>query len=247
MLAGCCLGFGRASRAYACENLTAPSFFEPRAALIIDDIGNSRARARQFLALDIPITFAILPRLKHSRALASEIHRSGHEVMLHQPMEPYNPRLDPGPGALYVGEEASTISKIIQNNISDVPHAIGVNNHMGSRFTACKSEITETLRVIKENDLFFVDSLTSHSSQAYKTALQLHMVTARRNVFLDHVRNETAILCQLHTLTRCARHYGFAVGIGHPFPETAWAIGAFLKNHSISDISLVHISDILYS
>jgi polysaccharide deacetylase 2 family uncharacterized protein YibQ len=247
MLAGCCLGFGSASRGFACEKLTAPSFFEPRAALIIDDIGNSRARARQFLALDIPITFSILPQMEHSHALASEIHRYGHEIMLHQPMEPYNSRLDPGPGALYVGEEASTISKIIKTNISDVPHAIGVNNHMGSRFTACKSEITETLRVIKENDLFFIDSLTSHFSKAYKTAIQLHMVTARRNVFLDHVRNEAAILYQLHTLARYARKYGFAVGIGHPFPETVWAIGDFLKNHSISDISLVHISDILYS
>ena len=68
----------------------------PRLAIIIDDIGFSRSIAQQFLNLKVPITFAILPKLEKSRDLAEEIHAQGHEIMLHQPMEAHNSRINPG-------------------------------------------------------------------------------------------------------------------------------------------------------
>ncbi len=247
LAAGSLLGMNSFSKAFAFDGHRGSSFFQPRIALIIDDIGYSFARARWFLELDIPITFSILPRLTHSQALAVEIHGYGHEVMLHQPMQPYNSHLDPGPGALYEGYDPWKISSIIEENISDVPLAIGVNNHMGSRFTECQKEINETLKVIKNNDLFFIDSLTSHDSKAYKTARRLNITAGRRNVFLDNSRNELSILFQLHLLKKYALKYGHAIGIGHPFPETARAIGYFLRGLKDSDISFVHISEILYT
>lgn len=218
----------------------------PQIALIIDDIGYSVARARWFLDLNIPITFSILPRVPFSRELADEIADHGHDVMLHQPMEPYNSRLDPGPGALYEGDDPSRISSIIEDNIVHVPGAIGVNNHMGSRFTECQPEIHEALRVIKRNDLFFVDSRTSLRSKAYRTARNLHLTADRRNVFLDTVRSESTILYRLNQLKRYAYRYGHAIGIGHPFPETARAIEYFLQDPTVSDIPFVHMSKIMH-
>lgn len=246
-MAGCLLEMNGLSKAFAFERWKGEYFSKPRIALIIDDIGNSRSSARQFLELNIPITFSILPRLRYSYSLAIELCNEGHELMLHQPMEPYNSYLDPGPGALYVGDESETISSTIEDNISDVPFTIGVNNHMGSRFTECEDEITETLKVFKKQNLFFVDSRTSNHSKAHRTARRLHMATARRNVFLDNSRNESAILYELHKLTKCARKYGHAVGIGHPFRATARAIKDFIKNYKDPDVSLVHISEILYT
>jgi len=219
----------------------------PRIALIIDDIGYSIPRARQFLSLNIPITFSILPRVPHSRELAGEIGEYGHDVMLHQPMQPYDSSLDPGPGALYEGDDSYRITGIIEENISEVPLAIGVNNHMGSRFTECQREIHEALQVIKSNNLFFVDSRTSNNSKAFKTAKILHLISDRRNVFLDTIRNESTILFRLHQLKRCAWEYGHAIGIGHPFPETARAIEYFLREFPDSRISFVHMSKILYA
>lgn len=221
--------------------------FRPRIALIIDDIGFSLCRARQFLDLAVPVTYAVLPRLSHSHALAREIHAEGHEVMLHQPMEPFNASLDPGPGALYVGDEAGIIVKTIEENISEVPFATGVNNHMGSKFTACPKEIQAALQVVKNSGLFFVDSLTSSRSMAYKTARELHLDTACRNIFLDNRADIPSILSQLHRLRRHAARYGQAIGIGHPFPETAGAIRHFLKGLSDSEISFVHVSDLVLS
>ena len=246
-LAGSFIGFNSFSEAFACGKSKSRSLLQPRVSLIIDDIGYSFSRAKQFLELEIPITFAILPKLTNTHDLAKEIHAQGHEIMLHQPMEPYNSNLNPGPGALYVGYEARRIVRIMEQNLSDVPFAIGVNNHMGSKFTSCQKEIKEALRVVKERDLFFVDSLTSNHSKAYKTAKRLRLATACRNIFLDNDPSESAILSQLFKLKHYASEYGHAIGIGHPFIETAKAIGQFIKTFEKSDLSLVHISKLIHT
>ena len=247
LMAGSFLNLAMFSKAYAFGAQRGKSFLQPRVALIIDDIGYRKSHAYRFLKMGIPITFSILPQLRNSQLLAHEINYDGHDIMLHQPMEPYNSRLDPGPGALYVGDREKKIGKTINDNISDVPFATGVNNHMGSRFTECQHEITDALKIIKEKDLFFIDSRTSNFSKAYGTARKLHMTTARRNTFLDNSRDETKILQQLHLLGRLARKYGHAIAIGHPHKITARAIGDYIKYHKDPDIKLVHISDILYS
>jgi len=246
-LAGSIFGLNAFSKAFASEKFYNNSTFRPKVAIIIDDIGYSFSRARQFLELNVPITFSILPRLAKSNALAIEIRTTGHEIMLHQPMEPYGSKLDPGPGALYVGYEPDRIVSIIEENISDVPCAVGVNNHMGSRFTGCKKETNEALQIVKERGLFFVDSLTSSHSVAYETAIKLNMASARRNIFLDHYPNESAILSQLYKLKKHAQKYGQAIGIGHPFAETARAIGRFSTSLKDSEISLVHMSKVISS
>ena len=67
--AGSLLGLNSFSRALASDN----PFWRPKIALIIDDIGFSRSRLENFIEIDIPITFAVLPRLIKSRVLAEEI------------------------------------------------------------------------------------------------------------------------------------------------------------------------------
>ena len=221
------------------------SEFAPRIAFIIDDIGSSISRAQAFLDLKMPMTFSILPKLQYSNLLAEEINEQGQEIMLHQPMEPYCHEVDPGPGALYVGDCADRILEVMEENISDVPFATGINNHMGSRFTSCRREMKEALEVIKLRGLFFVDSLTTSHSTAYGTARMLRMPAARRNIFLDNYPDESYVLSQLYRLRKYARRTGHAIGIGHPFPETAKAIQSFFNLMGESDISMVHISSLI--
>ncbi|MFZ7111303.1 MAG: divergent polysaccharide deacetylase family protein [Desulfatiglandales bacterium] len=244
-LVGTLCGVSGFSKVLACGSGGLQEGVQRRIALIIDDIGFSLGRARQFLDLNVPITYAVLPKVVHSQYLAGEIHDCGHEIMLHQPMEPYDHEVDPGPGALYVGDKSEKIMKVMAENISEIPFATGVNNHMGSRFTSCPKEMGEVLQVVKENNLFFVDSLTSSRSMAYETARRLNVTAACRNIFLDTQIDEAAILRQLFRLRMQAVRYGRAIGIGHPFPETARAVGRFVKALKDPQISLVYISDLL--
>jgi polysaccharide deacetylase 2 family uncharacterized protein YibQ len=234
-LVGSLFGLNAFSKALASQEHENRSPFQPRIALIIDDLGQAFCYARPFLELGVPMTFAVLPRLRKTHDLAVKIHREGHEIMLHQPMEPSQSDIDPGPGALFVGDGGNRIVETMEENISRVPFAVGVNNHMGSKFTARAKEMNQVLKVVKRKNLFFVDSLTTNRSTAYRTAKRLEVSTARRNIFLDNRLEESAILSQLHRLERIALKYGRAIGIGHPFPETARAT-------NLPDLSFVHIS-----
>ncbi|MDY6790552.1 MAG: divergent polysaccharide deacetylase family protein [Thermodesulfobacteriota bacterium] len=245
VLASNFFGLSIFSKAFAMVEKKNNSSVQPLIALIIDDIGYSIPRARDFLNVNIPMTFSVLPHLTHSYRIAVEIHGQGHEIMLHQPMEPFNSHLDPGPGALLVGYKPQKISQIMQENIFAAPYATGVNNHMGSKFTSCDKQIGHALRVIKDSNLFFIDSLTSGHSVAHQTAKKLHMTTACRNIFLDNCLQDKYIRRQLYQLEIHAKIHGYAIGIGHPFPQTAKAIRCFISSPKHSGVSFVHVSDIL--
>jgi len=242
---GSLLGLNSPSKAFAFDHTDQNLRITPCLALIIDDIGATLSHAKSFLDLDVPMTFAILPRLSKTEESAFLIHKEGHEIMLHQPMEPRDRGLSPGPGALYVGDEPTKISHIMEQNISSVPFATGVNNHMGSRFTSSPKEMLETLQVVKDRGLFFVDSLTAGDSKGYMTAKTLHLPSTSRDVFLDNKVEESAILRQLHQLKEIALRHGYAVGIGHPHIETSRAIRHFLKGIKEAEFELVHMSDVL--
>lgn len=242
MTAGYLLGFNPFSKTFAVQEIDKT---RPRISIIIDDFGYSISRAKRFLDLGVPITFSILPKLPDSFNISLEINKNGHDIMLHQPMEPSNSALDPGPGALYAGDGKEAIIRMIEENISGVPFATGINNHMGSKFTALPDKMCHALSVVKEKKMFFVDSLTSGSSKGFATARSLGMAAAHRNIFLDNIAEEGAVLRQLLKLARFAHIHGRAVGIGHPYSETASAIKTFCSLPAGSSVSLVHITEVI--
>ena len=241
IMAGGMLGFNPFIKALACENMS-----HPQISIIIDDIGFTFSGANSFLELDIPLTYSVIPRLKESLRISEMILKQGHEIMVHQPMEPYNNEIDPGPCALYVADQPDKIRTILESNISDYPFAVGVNNHMGSRFTSNEDSVSQALQIIKSNNRFFLDSVTSSHSKGYQTALKLHMPTGRRDIFLDHNPDEVIIQKQLKRLMAIARAFGQAVGIGHPYPQTAQALKSFIEQHDLSKCNFTYISKIIY-
>jgi hypothetical protein len=194
---------------------------KPRIAIIIDDFGQNYDRARCFFDLDFPVAFSIMPFLAASQKVAQTAHRKGFDVMLHMPMEPSGwPDTDAGPGVLLLSMDRSEVQARIKAAIRAVPHVVGINNHMGSRFTADRLHIGWALAEIKEHNLFFVDSLTTTRSKAYDEARRIGLATARRAIFLDNVQNAQAIRIQLKKLVAQARRHGRAIGIGHVYPIT---------------------------
>lgn len=217
-----------------------------RLAIIIDDVGYNRRNARAFLGLGVPLTFSVLPQVPYSVQLAEDIHRAGHEIMLHQPMQPHSSVVDPGPGALYVQHTRSEMEAIIQQNLAELPFACGVNNHMGSLFTESRPCVSDMLDIFRQQSFFFVDSFTSSHSVAFRMARELDMVTAYRNVFIDNDVASDAIYRQLLVAKRRALETGSAIAIGHPRPETVQVLDVFLKEIQYSNIELVYASAIAH-
>ncbi len=198
----------------------------PRLVVVIDDLGENIQQARDLAALSFPVTFAVLPNISKTREVARIGAAAGRDVLLHQPMEPldYPHRADPGPGALFVGMDDEQILAILQNNLAQVPQAIGINNHMGSRFTADEPGMSTVLQELKRRDLFFLDSLTTGDSVADKQARKIGLSHLRRQIFLDNIPNVQAILFQLRKAEQLAYSQGQVIAIGHPYPETLEAL-----------------------
>jgi polysaccharide deacetylase 2 family uncharacterized protein YibQ len=193
----------------------------PRVALIIDDIGYDQGIAAKFMALDNAITFSILPFSPFQQAVSREMRARGMEALLHLPMEPKEfPDIQPGRGALLVSMTPDELIRQLEKNLDAVPDIKGVNNHMGSRMTERSTQMYQIFSTLKKRGLFFIDSRTTSESLCRPSARLLQVPYAQRDVFLDHVTDETEIRRQIQRLVTLARRQGSAIGIGHPHLAT---------------------------
>ena len=215
-----------------------------RVVIVIDDLGHSPALARQTMQLPDKVTLAFLPYSPSTPELAREAMRSGHEVIVHLPMEPGGDA-DPGPNALLLDLTSSEIRRRVDWALSRVPGAVGVNNHMGSRFTSDPVSIGLVLERLRERRLFFVDSLTSPSSAAGSTAKAMGIPSTIRDIFIDHEPTRRAIDKQLARIERLALSTGSAVAIGHPGPDTLAALRAWMPEARRRGIVFTQLGEII--
>lgn len=197
---------------------------KPRVAIIIDDLGQQKKIPEQLLALGLNFSFAFLPHTPFAKELAQQAQARHHDLLLHLPMEPEDSHWNPGAGTLLANMDQETIRQTIDQDLASVPLAVGINNHMGSRFTADRAAMTLFFKTIRERHLFFVDSLTTAKSVGVPLAKELGIKSARRDVFLDNEPETGKTLQQIKTLIALAQKNGSAIGIGHPHPSTLAAL-----------------------
>ena len=197
-----------------------------RIAIVIDDFGyQDQALIRAFCDLPQPITFSIFPGERHTAWTARRATEKNHGVMVHLPMEPVGyPEHNPGPDAIFADDAPEKIAALTQNALAAVPHARGMNNHMGSRVTQNAAAMKVVLQIVKQRDFFFVDSRTSPRSVAYAIAREMGIRSGHGALFLDLAADEGAIAKQLYALAARARQEGAAIGIGHAKRETLRAL-----------------------
>jgi len=197
----------------------------PRVALLVDDLGYDLQQVRALAALGIPLTVSVLPFSPYGAEAARLAHAKGLQVMLHLPMEPLAyPKMDPGPGALLSSMSPQELERRTLGALGSVPHAVGVNNHMGSRFTQEAALLLPVLATLQRRGLFFVDSKTTAASQGLATARGLGLPSARRGIFLDNQATLPAVEEQIQQMIKLARQRGSIIAIAHPHPSTLQAL-----------------------
>lgn len=214
-------------------------------AIIIDDCGNSLRNRDLLFGLDYPLTLAVLPRLRHTGTVDRLAAEHGLEVILHCPMTGLNADLDPGPGALCCGMTAAELAREFADNIRGLPHAVGVNNHMGSAFTTDPEAMGILMAELKSRDLFFIDSLTTSGTATGAAAAAVGVRYLSRDVFLDHEKSEKFILTQLEALKKKALVRGSAIAIGHDRPLTLEILTRELPSLAAAKLRLVPVSDLV--
>jgi len=204
------------------ETTIVPS--KPLVAIIIDDMGHHSTIGRDLIGLNLNLTFAFLPYAPHTQEQLKLASQRGRDIMLHIPMEPSDLKWDPGPDALYLNMTDAELKASFARNFSSVPMAIGVNNHMGSRFTQNMDAMHVFLREVQKHNIFYVDSITTPYSVGKVVAQELGIKHSERDIFLDNSQDRLKTRKQLDALIRLAKKQGHAIGIGHPHATTLAAL-----------------------
>jgi uncharacterized protein len=216
----------------------------PLVAIVIDDVGIDRPRSKRAWELAGPLTMSFLPYAKDLREQARTARARGHELMLHLPMEP-NGRNDPGPNALLVSLPDSELRQRTVAALDSFDGYAGVNNHMGSRFTAFRPGMETALRQFKGRGLMFLDSRTTAQSVGDQVAQEIGLPGIVRHVFLDDDESLEAVRRKLAETEAVARRQGFVVAIGHPHETTLQALGEWLPGLSAKGLTLAPATAVL--
>lgn len=217
----------------------------PRIAIIIDDMGDSLAHGLRALRLPGAVTYSFLPHTTYAQQLATSAHKHGKEVMLHLPMASEDGR-DTGPGGLTPGMTREELLRTFRADLAAIPHAVGVNNHMGSLLTPQAVPMGWLMEEIhRHGGLYFVDSRTTETTVAQKVAQHTGIPNLRRDVFLDNDPNPEAIAQQFALLMDKAKRRGSAVAIGHPYYATLRFLEAHLLRLQDEGIELIAVSHLL--
>jgi len=218
---------------------------QPSMVIIIDDLGYNLANGLGIVNLPGPITLAVMPHTPFGALLARKGAAADKQIMLHVPMQNHA-GLKLGPGGLTLDMDENEFKQVLREDVSSVPYAEGLNNHMGSALTEQALPMQWTMDVANELGLFFVDSRTSASSIAWQQAVDHAVPALARDVFLDNDTDIEALEMQFQRAINIARKHGSAVLIGHPYPATADFLRKSLGRLDEAGIKLASASALIW-
>lgn len=223
---------------------------EVKVAIIIDDFGGNVKGVHEFFEAKIPITVAVMPFLEQSKEQAELAHSLGLEVMIHLPLQPKKGKASwLGPNPITKDLSLDEVKKRVIKAIESVPHAKGMNNHMGSLIVEDEAIMRVILEIAKEYNLYFIDSGTAPKSVIPKLAEELGVPWAMRDIFLDDTLSSSGhVYKQMNKLARVAEQKGQAIGIGHvgiKGDATLKGVKDAVKNFSDKKVKIVPTSHLL--
>ncbi len=234
-------------RSEAFERRKAPArgLKKTNVAIIIDDMGYSLEDLKKIISLKKPVTVSILPFSPYAKETAVIAHANGLEVMLHLPLESINSENNKNSGGYILsGMSKEEIQRTLEENLQ-IPYIKGVNNHQGSKITTDETLMRIVLERLKEQNLYFIDSLTTSNSIAFRLAQEMGIPSARRYIFLDSTVDEEHIERMMEDLFVKAQQRNNTVVICHPFPETLQVLKEKIHFVEENNLELVFASQIV--
>lgn len=226
---------------------------KPMLAIVIDDFGGfDRSGVKNMLAIDAPITCAIMPNLDFSIEDMENAKKSEKEVILHMPMQSHVnlPANWYGPVYIYNNDSPKSAVEKLELCLNSISEAKGFNIHIGSGVSQNKTLMKAIINYAKEHNLFFLDSRTHMGTICEEVANKENMVYLGRDEFLepDHNKSYDGVKKHLLIARDKAIEKGYAIAIGHVGSHggenTAKAIKDTIKEIEDSGVKVVFLSEI---
>ncbi len=223
-----------------------PGGGRPLVAIVLDDVGLDRARTAAAIRLPGPVTLSFMTYANDLAEQTGAARLAGHELLLHVPMEAVDRREDPGPHALFTSLSRDEIVERLRWGLDRFAGYVGINNHMGSKFTADSQSMAPVIAELHARGLLFLDSRTTPRSVGFRLAAADGVPHAARDVFLDDDLAPGAITRQLGQVEAVARRNGSAIAIGHAHDTTLAALRAWLPTLAGKGLVLVPLSAVVH-
>jgi len=215
-----------------------------RVVIVVGGLGLSQTGTQHAIeALPEEITLAFAANGNSLQRWMQEARRSGHEILLQVPFEPFDyPANDPGAGTLTV--EAGTDSNLadLHTAMARITNYTGITNFMGGRFLSDPDALEPIMRDLAERGIMFVDDGTSAQSLTDQFAKTLGIPFAASDMVLDGTQERGYILSKLDDLERIARRNGVAIGVASAFEVSVDAIATWANEARARGIEIVSAS-----
>lgn len=215
-----------------------------RLAVVIDDAGLDLESQRIYEEIGVPLTLAVMPNKMYTSEAAAEWSRYGMPVILHQPMEPVS-----GSGmeekTILTSMSDEAIRYMLKESLEQIPQAVGINNHQGSRATTDARVMRVVMNELSHRGLFFLDSRTNTTTAADSAAVSYGVPYARNDLFVDNSADEGEIRAMIQEGANRAKARGSYIIIGHCRPHTAAAFRDIVPQLQAQGIEFVYVSSLL--
>ena len=220
-----------------------PSAVKGKLAVVIDDAGRDLASQHVYESLGIPLTLAVMPNQVHTRDAALSWHAHGLPVILHQPMESVS-GIGMESKVILTSMSDEEIRGLLKSSLSQVPEAVGINNHQGSKATTNRHTMDVVMNELHHRHLFFFDSRTNSTTAADGAAASYGVPYVRNDLFVDNEADVAAISAMIREAAKRAQKYGTYVIIGHCRPKTAEAFRQMVPQLEKEGIQFVYVSSL---
>ncbi len=221
--------------------------------IVIDDVGRELELFDKLLALRFRLSFSVLPGSVYAAGVQQRLtadHRRPRDILLHVPMEPLDPAamggIEGGERFLLASDGPEQLRQKLDEALTKVPAAIGINNHMGSRLTTDADAMAAIMPILRERNLLFLDSRTTPQTVAAEQAEAAGVPTISRKVFLDHEPGREAIRAALLQAADYAREQP-TVAIAHPSLDVVEILREELPRLHAKKIAIYPLSQLLAS
>lgn len=214
-----------------------------RLAIVIDDAGRDLDSQHIYEQMGIPLTLAVMPDQMHTRDAALSWRAHGLPVILHQPMESVS-GIGMEPKVILTSMSDAAIRQMLRDSLSQLPEAIGINNHQGSKATIDARTMDIVMNEIHHRGLFFFDSHTNSTTAADKAAKTYGVPYVRNDLFVDNSASVSDICAMIQEGADRAKKKGTYIIIGHCRPHTAEAFRQMVPKLKAQGIEFVYLSSL---
>lgn len=214
-----------------------------RLAIVIDDAGRDLDSQHIYEQMGIPLTLAVMPDQVHTRDAALSWRAHGLPVILHQPMESVS-GIGMEPKVILTSMSDADIRQMLRDSLSQLPEAIGINNHQGSKATIDARTMDIVMNELHHRGLFFFDSHTNSTTAADKAAKTYGVPYVRNDLFVDNSASVSDICAMIQEGADRAKKKGTYIIIGHCRPHTAEAFRQMVPKLKAQGIEFVYLSSL---